>query len=509
MTPRSCRNALSFVSAYLGMILTLSAATAHASFLQSERLLEHTTAVPGGPSAVRIALVIGNSNYASAPLKNPVNDATDMAAALREAGFQVTLGTDWTKRQMETAIREFGTRLRSGGIGLFYFAGHGMQVRGRNYLVPVGFELGTESDVEYEAVDASRVLGQMEDAGNGLNVVILDACRNNPFGRGFRSAEQGLAQVTAPTGSFIGYATAPGSVAADGAGRNGTYTAALLEALRVPGLKVEDVFKRVRQTVAGQTGRKQVPWDSSSLVGDFYFTEAPSGREAAERPAAPPGSSPASSLDIVTRTINALGGGAFLRQRSLRLKGTLSLTPSSTDPTVVTGAFTGYEVYPNQCRVDVAFGAASIGTVVYARNGATGWNQNSAGVVDTSATGSVTHILPGLDLLRQPDIRSYSIRQLPDTSIDGRTVNVFEVRDPDGGTGTYYVDSTTFLPVKVVTTGAQETTEIYLRDYRDVAGTKIPALVVSQSKNGLKSETVFKDIEVNVEISPSLFERPR
>jgi uncharacterized caspase-like protein len=111
----------------------------------------------------------------------------------------------------------------------------------------------------------------MEDAGNGFNVVILDACRNNPFGRGFRSAEQGLAQVTAPTGSLIGYATAPGSVAADGKGRNGTYTAALLEALRVPGLKVEDVFKRVRQTVARETARRQVPWESSSLVGDFYF----------------------------------------------------------------------------------------------------------------------------------------------------------------------------------------------------------------------------------------------
>ncbi len=247
--------------------LLLLAATVGAQ----DRVLDHPSFGQPTQTGARIALVIGNANYASAPLKNPVNDATDMAAALRAVGFQVTLGTDWTKRQMEDAIRAFGTKLRAGGTGLFYFAGHGVQVRGRNYLVPVGFAIGTESEVEYEAVDAGRVLGQMEDAGNGVNIVILDACRNNPFGRGFRSAEQGLAQVTAPNGSFVAYATAPGSVAADGAGRNGTYTAALLEALKVPNLRVEDVFKRVRQTVARATEQKQIPWDSSSLVGDFYF----------------------------------------------------------------------------------------------------------------------------------------------------------------------------------------------------------------------------------------------
>ena len=126
----------------------------------------------------------------------------------------------------------------------------------------------------------------MEDADNGFNIVILDACRNNPFGRGIRSTEQGLAQVTAPTGSFIAYATAPGSVAADGTGRNGTFTGALLEALHVPGLKVEDVFKQARKIVARQTGQKQIPWDSSSLVGDFYFLREPGHGDAGnDRPA--------------------------------------------------------------------------------------------------------------------------------------------------------------------------------------------------------------------------------
>lgn len=282
MTHTIDRRSAALVAAPLAIFLLVQALSsgrvlAHSPQVRpSDRVLDHE-AGQVGPRIARHALVVGNAAYETAPLKNPVNDATDMAEALGANGFEVTLGTDWTKREMEDAIRAFGSRLRMGGVGLFYFAGHGIQVGGRNYLVPIGFRLGTESDVEYEAVDAGRVLGQMEDAGNGVNVVILDACRSNPFGRDFRSAEQGLAQVAAPTGSFIGYATAPGSVAADGRARNGTYTAALLEALRVPGLKVEDVFKRVRQSVARETAQKQVPWDSSSLVGDFYFmSPAPS-----------------------------------------------------------------------------------------------------------------------------------------------------------------------------------------------------------------------------------------
>lgn len=292
MTRAASRHLSAVVSAYIALVLAGAA-------LAQDRVLDHPSFGQPGQTDARIALVIGNANYASAPLKNPVNDATDMAAALRAVGFQVTLGTDWTKRQMEDAIRAFGAKLRAGGTGLFYFAGHGVQVRGRNYLVPVGFAIGSESEVEYEAVDAGRVLGQMEDAGNSVNIVILDACRNNPFGRGFRSAEQGLAQVTAPNGSFVAYATAPGSVAADGAGRNGTYTAALLEALRVPNLRVEDVFKRVRQTVARATAQQQIPWDSSSLVGDFYFA----------RSAAPPPTTVAPSAPVTFDLVAASPGG--------------------------------------------------------------------------------------------------------------------------------------------------------------------------------------------------------
>lgn len=220
----------------------------------------------------RFALVIGNSDYASSPLRNPVNDATDISGVLRELGFTVTLETNASARAMKTSIREFGQRLRKGGVGLFYYAGHGLQVRGRNYLVPVGADIGSEADVEFEAVDAGRVLAQMEEAGNDLNIIILDACRDNPFARSFRSGSRGLAKMDAPTGSILAYSTAPGRTAADGTGRNGLYTSVLLKHIATPGLRIEDVLKEVRKDVVAASADKQVPWESSSLTGDFYFS---------------------------------------------------------------------------------------------------------------------------------------------------------------------------------------------------------------------------------------------
>ena len=172
----------------------------------------------------RIALVIGNSSYKSSPLQNPLNDANDMAVVLRKLGFSVQLKINADQRSMEDSIRTFGKELRSGGIGLFYYAGHGLQVDGRNYLIPIGADVESEADVKYEAVDAGRVLAQMEDAENSMNIIILDACRNNPFARSFRSSQKGLAKMDAPVGSILAYSTAPGSVAADGSGRNGLYT---------------------------------------------------------------------------------------------------------------------------------------------------------------------------------------------------------------------------------------------------------------------------------------------
>ncbi len=221
----------------------------------------------------RTALVIGNGAYTHAPpLKNPPNDARDMVVTLKTLGFEVTAGINVNQREMKRLIREFGMNLKSGGAGLFYYAGHGVQSKGRNYLIPVDAEIQSEPEVEDFGVDVNLVLNFMDDAQNGLNIVILDACRDNPFARSFRSATNGLAQVDAPTGTLIAYATAPGRVASDGAGRNGLYTSELLRQLPAPGLAVTEVFMRVRAEVMKQTANKQVPWEASSLVGSFYFT---------------------------------------------------------------------------------------------------------------------------------------------------------------------------------------------------------------------------------------------
>jgi hypothetical protein len=230
--------------------------------------------VQGAPFSLderRIALVIGNGAYRNAPLANPVNDARSMAESLRRFGFSVTKLENASRDQMATALRDFGDQILTGGVGLFYYAGHGMQVRGKNFLIPVNADIQREDEVSYQAMDAEAILAKMETARNRLNIVILDACRNNPFGRSFRSGAQGLAQMDAPKGTFIAFSTAPGRIASDGTGRNGLYTRHLLDNLATPGLKLEDLFKRVRAGVLKDSAEQQMPWDSSSLMGDFYF----------------------------------------------------------------------------------------------------------------------------------------------------------------------------------------------------------------------------------------------
>jgi hypothetical protein len=219
----------------------------------------------------RYALIIGNGDYTDARLLNPVNDARDMAKILRESGFQVVQLENLTRRGMLDEIKAFGSRLKFGGVGLFYFSGHGVQLDGYNYLLPIRSNIEKEQDIQYEGVEAGIVLGEMEAAKNELNIVILDACRNNPFARSFRSATRGLAMMNAPSGTVIIYSTAPGKVASDGAGKNGLYTKELLENIQRPGLKLEDVLKLTRIAVEKESGGKQVPWETSSLKGDFYF----------------------------------------------------------------------------------------------------------------------------------------------------------------------------------------------------------------------------------------------
>lgn len=220
----------------------------------------------------RIALVIGNADYQFVdPLQNPVNDARAMSAALRDLGFDVISAENTSKKDLEFAVLDFAGKLRRDSVGLFYYAGHGMQARGRNFLIPVDAQIPTQSRLRVSAVDINLVLEEMGLANNRLNIVILDACRNNPFEGKFRGAGKGLAAVDAARGMMIAYATAPGAIAADGVGANGLYTSHLLTALKVPGLKVEEVFKQVRIGVARETQSQQVPWESSSLTGDFVF----------------------------------------------------------------------------------------------------------------------------------------------------------------------------------------------------------------------------------------------
>jgi hypothetical protein len=219
----------------------------------------------------RVALVIGNSTYTEAPLRNPVNDAREMARVLRDLHFDVILLENADRVSMQRASLEFGRKLKDDAVGLFYFAGHGMQVRGVNYLIPISAQVTTEEEVEVEAMDVNYVLARMAAAKNQFNIVILDACRNNPFERAFRSSTSGLAAISAPRGTLIAYATAPGSVAADGQGVNGLYTGELVAALATPNLPLEQTFKQARAQVVSKSGGRQTPWESSSVIGNFVF----------------------------------------------------------------------------------------------------------------------------------------------------------------------------------------------------------------------------------------------
>jgi len=226
----------------------------------------------------RYALVIGNSNYSKdiGILKNPLNDATDVATELRKSNFEVQLITNATYVQMREAMRKFQEKLTAGPrdqtVGLFYYAGHGVAYQDENYLVPIDADVKFEDDITRMCFPVQRmVLANMEHTNSRMNIVILDACRNNPFPATNRAISGGLAEMKKARGSFIAYATAPGSVASDGSGRNGLYTQELIKALRKPGLTIEQVFKEVRMNVMRLSGDKQYTWDSSNIIGEFYF----------------------------------------------------------------------------------------------------------------------------------------------------------------------------------------------------------------------------------------------
>ena len=229
----------------------------------------------GGTALVRAAkraLVMGNSRYKLAPLKNPVNDANGMADALKGAGFEVTVALELNQSAMQDAIRAYTDSLaKTKSVGLFYFAGHGAQLAWRNYLIPVDTEIGDIQELRDRGVDVNSLIEGIRKAGNPMNMIILDACRDNPFGSVRRLDQKGLSQLDAPPGTLLAYATAPGNTAIDGEGAHGLYTEHLLKEVRVPEAKVEDVFKRVRLAVRRRSNGQQIPWESTSLEEDFYF----------------------------------------------------------------------------------------------------------------------------------------------------------------------------------------------------------------------------------------------
>jgi hypothetical protein len=220
----------------------------------------------------RLALVIGNQAYNVRPLLNPRNDADDMSRALKNAGFEVIDVRDASLSQMRNAVRQFGDRLLTRDVGLVYYSGHGIEVRGRNYFIPVNADIKRSDEIADQSLDVNLILEKMETAKKGVNILIVDACRDDPFGRSFRSSSRGLANMDAPQGTIIAFATSPGKVAADGSGRNSPYTKNLVKMMQVPNLPIEQVFKQVRRAVQEETRNQQTPWENTSLSGDFYFS---------------------------------------------------------------------------------------------------------------------------------------------------------------------------------------------------------------------------------------------
>src|SRR5712691_5956721 len=320
--------------------LTARAMWCYASFLVFAQVWFVGSALAQGAGQDRrIALIICNSAYRQSPLTNPVNDAQAMAATLGSLGFTVTKLENASKGQMSDAIRKFGEAIKRGGVGLFYYAGHGLQVQGENFLLPVDANIEDINQVVAQGVEAKKVLQEMSNAKNHLNLVILDACRNNPFvqsasrglntqpdntdGRARADKAGGLAPMEALVGTLIAFATAPVSVAADGTGKNGVYTENLLRNLAEPGLKVEEVFKRTRFAVRQETGGRQVPWENTSLEGDFYFV-APSTGSVASSGSAGQSTTPAGGQQAalqpsrsdtpVARPVRSPSGFSFARE---------------------------------------------------------------------------------------------------------------------------------------------------------------------------------------------------
>ncbi len=219
----------------------------------------------------RVALVIGNNNYASdrlSKLKNPINDAKAMKDKLETLGFNVYYGENLSVREMNKKLNLFSSTLKSGGVGLFFFAGHGVESTGKNYLMGRDSNLFDREDIAYESLELNKVIDKMKISGNRLNIILLDACRNDPFSR---SGGGGLAKVNKAKGMFIAYATSPGDVASDGDDKHGVFTQEILNHIDAEALPIHNLFKRIKKDVYSKTSHRQRPWTHDDIIGDFFF----------------------------------------------------------------------------------------------------------------------------------------------------------------------------------------------------------------------------------------------
>jgi hypothetical protein len=256
-----------------GLLISLLSFGTGAAFAEAPNA-DIRTGMQTPPAEQRIALVIGNSNYETAPkLANPGNDAQSMAQLLNSAGFEVTQATDLARSEMVRVVQDFSAKVAERGprtVAMIYYAGHGVQVAGENYLLPVDAKISSPSDLDGNSLRLVDMMGTLESISSRMRIVVLDACRNNPFPE-VNDTGRGLAIVDAPNGSIVGYSTAPGMEAQDGDGNHSPYTSAFLNIAREPNLPIEQLFKRVRLQVNNATSGRQTPWESSSLTSDFYF----------------------------------------------------------------------------------------------------------------------------------------------------------------------------------------------------------------------------------------------
>ncbi len=478
-------------------------------------------------SQKRVALVIGNGAYTKAkPLPNPSNDAADMAQTLRDLGFEVISGVNQNKRQTETLIREFGTKLAaSGGIGLFYYAGHGIQVGGENYIVPVDADIPEEDEVAYSAVPISLVLAKMQTAKNDLNIVILDACRNNPFARSWRSFRDnsnsdGLAKISPPTGTLVLYATEPGKVASDGAGRNGLFTEALLKQLKQPNMEYDQMVRAISSDVWQKSNKQQLPWKEGNSLKEFYFSGKPdkNAKSNVVTIPEPVKTIPLPSVDeVLNDYYKAVGGEKAKIIKTFVLKGIME---GEYNGQKFTGNVESYLKIPGKSVTFIKFSNGNSTKEVF--DGDNGWIYNSVkGTRD--ATPQQIQSQKRSSALSIGDIdtfkRFYSkIIVKSKDRLEDKEVIILEATTLDDKVEKIYFDASTkllsrwdFSQTSVATQqGVSFSTEVYFENYANLDGVQFP--LIGRQKVSSGGFYVIKynvaELRFGIPLDDKLFKKP-